>query len=160
MNWYVIYTKPKAEDSTAGLLENAGIETLSPKVRAKKYIRKKFTEVVEQLFPCYIFACFDKEKHGHMITYTRGVRYIVGRQSPVPVPPEIIEAIRERIEDGIIKPLPEIFKKGDRVIIREGPFRDFYGIFDRDVTGKERVMILLEALHSKLDIEIESIRKA
>jgi transcriptional antiterminator RfaH len=159
MNWYAIYTKPKAEDSTALLLSSAGIETFNPKIRVKKYIRKKYVSVIEHLFPCYIFAFLDSGKHIHMITYTRGVKYIVGKESPLVVFPEIIEAIRERMDGEFVRPSPLRLKKGDRVLVKEGPFKDFYGIFERNISGKERVMILLETLHCKLDIESLSLDK-
>jgi hypothetical protein len=45
-------------------------------------------------------------------------------------------------------------------VIREGPFKDFYGIFERNLPGRQRAMILLDALHCKVDIESTSIRKA
>jgi transcriptional antiterminator RfaH len=160
MNWYAIYTKPKAEDSTTQLLNNAGIETLTPKIKTRKYLRKKYAEGIEQLFPCYIFAFFDIERHGHMIKYTRGVRYIVGKEHPLKVHQEIINAIRERMEGGIVKQVIERFRRGEKVLIKEGPFKDFYGIFERDVSGRERALILLEALQSKLEIETLSIKKA
>jgi len=160
MNWYAIYTKPKCEDSTALQLRNAAIETLNPKIRTKKYIRGKYIPVTEPLFPSYIFACFDSEKQGHMIKYTRGVKFVVGKQTPLAVPLEIIEAIQERMQGDIVTPAPEKIEKGDRVIIKEGPFVNFYGIFERDIPGRERAMILLEALHSKVEIESLSIRKA
>jgi len=159
MNWYAIYTKPKAEDAVAHLLGNAGIETLNPKIRIKKYVRRKYVAVIEHLFPSYIFAFFDSGKNSHMITYTRGVRYIVGKDSPLEVFPEIIEAIKERMEGDIVKPIPARYEKGDRVLIQEGPFKDFFGLFERNIPGKERVMILLEALHCKLDIDNLSIKK-
>jgi transcription elongation factor/antiterminator RfaH len=159
-NWYVIYTKPKAEDSTANLLSGAEIETLNPRIQIRKYVRRKYTDVIEHLFPCYIFARFDKEKQTHMIKYTRGVRYIVGKDNPVPVPGEIIAAIQERIEGEILIPAKEDFEKGDRIVVREGPFRNFYGVFEGNISGKERAMILLDALHVKLDIEERSITKA
>ncbi len=160
MNWYVIYTKPKCEDSTVRLLNSAGIETFSPRIRTLKRVKGKYVDVIEQLFPSYIFARFESEKHSHMIRYTRGVKYIVGKQDPVAVPPEILQAIRERMRDGIVILAPEDMRKGDRVLIKEGPFRDFYGIFQRDVTGKARAMILLEALTCSLEIDQRSIRKA
>jgi transcriptional antiterminator RfaH len=160
MNWYAIYTKPKTEESTTQLLNSAGIETLTPKIKARKYLRKKYTEVIEQLFPCYIFAFFDIERHGHMIKYTRGVKYIVGKEHPLIVHQEIINAIKDRMEDGIVKQVIEGFRRGERVLIKEGPFKDFYGIFERDVSGRERALILLEALQSKLEIETLSIKKA
>jgi len=160
MNWYVIYTKPKCEDSTARLLNNAGIETLCPRIRVRKRIRGKYTEVTEQLFPSYVFAFYDKDKQSHMIKYTRGVKYVVGKESPLMVHQEIIDAIKERMQGDIVVPLPEDIRRGDRILIKEGPFKDFYGIFERDSPGKERSMILLEALHCALDIEKRSIRKA
>ena len=95
-----------------------------------------------------------------MIKYTRGVKFIVGKQNPLAVPQEIIEAIQERMQGDIVTPAPEKLEKGDRVIIKEGPFVNFYGIFERDIPGRERAMILLEALHSKVEIESLSIQKA
>ena len=160
MNWYVIYTKPKCEDSTALQFKNAGLETLNPKIRIKKYLRKKYTTVIEPLFPSYVFAFFDPEEHGHMIRYTRGVKYIVGKQNPMAVPQVIIDAIQERMQDNIITPVFEKLESGDRVLIKEGPFANFYGIFEREVPGRERTMILLETLHCKLEIESVSLRKA
>lgn len=159
MNWYAIYTKPKCEDSTVFHLSNAGLETLSPKIKIKKFVRKKYIDVLEQLFPCYIFVFLDKKKHSHMIKYTRGVKYIVGKENPIIVHTEIIDAIRKTMEGNIVKLVPENFEEGDRVLIQDGPFKDFYGIFERNIHGKERVMILLETLHCKLTIESRSIKR-
>ncbi|HXX80157.1 MAG TPA: hypothetical protein VEI46_01290, partial [Thermodesulfovibrionales bacterium] len=90
---------------------------------------------------------------------TRGVKYIVGKENPVKVPPEIIESIKERLEGGIIREIPENLRKGDRVLIKDGPFKDFYGIFEKTLPAKERSIILLEALYSRLNIEIFSLKK-
>lgn len=160
MNWFVLYTKPKAEDAVAQMLRNAGIVVLNPKIRTRKYVRKRYVDVIEQLFPCYLFACFDYASSGHMVKYTRGVKYVVGKDHPIAVPEEIILTITGLMDGDIVLPPREDIHKGDRVFIREGPFKDFYGIFERDLPGKKRVVILLEAIHYSLDIESESIRKA
>ena len=158
--WYAIYTKPGKEDTVASRLQGIGIDVLNPKLKTKKYKRNKLAEVIEPLFPCYLFARFDKEKYTHLITYTRGVRYIVGKQHPIVVYDEIIETIREGMEDGdIIVIKPGRFEKGERVLIREGPFRDFYGIFEREIKGNERVMILLETIHYKIELEKQFLTK-
>ncbi|NJD56116.1 MAG: hypothetical protein FIA94_06885 [Nitrospirae bacterium] len=160
MNWYAIYTKPKCEDSTALHLRNAGIEVLNPKIRIKKFLRGKYLQVVEPLFKNYIFALFDNNTHNQMIRYTRGVKYIVGKENPVVVPGEIIGAINEHMgEDSVISPARESFSRGDRVLIKEGPFANFYGIFERELPGRERIVILLEVLGSRLEIEDISVRK-
>ena len=158
--WYAIYTKPGKEDSVTSRLQGIGLEVLNPKLKLKKYKRNKLAEVIEPLFPCYLFARFDKEKYAHLISYTRGVRYIVGKQNPIIVYDEIIETIKEGMEDGdIIVIKPGRFEKGERVLIREGPFRDFYGIFEREIKGNERVMILLETIHYKIELEKQFLTK-
>jgi len=160
MWWYAIYTKPGREDSVSFSLQGIGLEVLSPKYRTKKYRRNRLAEVIEPLFPCYIFARFERERYAHLITYTRGVRYIVGKNSPIVVRDEIIDAIRESMEDGdIVVIRPERFMKGDRVLIREGPFRDFYGIFEREIKGEERVLILLDTIHYKIQLDRHFLKK-
>lgn len=159
MNWFAVYTKPKAEGAVAQLLNNAGVETLNPKLSVRKYIRKKYVETVEQLFPCYIFAFFSEEQ-SHMVRYTRGVKYIVGRETPLIVPLHIIDVIRERMEGDIVIPRSEKFDTGEKVLIKEGPFKDFYGIFERHIPGKQRAMILLDTLYFRLEVESRSITKA
>ena len=84
--WFALYSKPKCENSIVTLLNNAGIETLNPKIQTRKYIKGKYTLVIEQLFPNYVFAFLDSESEIHMVKYTRGVRYIVGKGKPVAVP--------------------------------------------------------------------------
>ncbi len=159
MSWYAVYTKVKAEGAVAELISRAGIKILNPKIRVRKYVRRKFVEAVEQLFPCYVFACFDEGEEGHMIRYTRGVKYIVGKEHPLTVPPQIIEAIQERMQGDIVEPLSEKFRSGERVLVKEGPFKDFYGIFERHIPGRKRATILLETLYFRLEVENRSLGK-
>jgi len=152
--WHAVYTKPKKEDSVAFLLQNIGLEVLNPKIKFRKFKRNKLTDVIEPLFPCYLFAYFDKDKYSHLITYTRGVRYIVGKKSPVVVQDEVINAIKDGIEDdNIIVIKPSTFKSGDKVLIKDGPFKDFHGIFEKEIKGHERVMILLETMQCRVELD-------
>lgn len=152
--WHAIYTKPGKEDLVAFRLQGIGIEVLNPKLKSKKYKRNKFIDVIESLFPCYLFANFEKEKYSHLITYTRGVRYIVGKGNPIVVHDEIINTIKEGMgDDNIVVIKPRKFEKGDRVLIKEGPFKDFYGIFEKETRGPERVMILLGMIHYRLELD-------
>lgn len=152
--WYALYTKPKKEDSVSNLLKNANIEVLNPKLKTIKFKKDKLVEVVEPLFPCYLFANFDKNTQSHLITYTRGVRYIVGKDNPKEINEEIINIIKNNLEsDNIVVVKPHKFKKGDRVYIREGPLKNFYGIFEREIKSSDRVLILLEAINYKVEID-------
>ena len=88
MNWYALYTKPRHEDLVADRLHTLGIETLNLKL--KRYSSTAIHEHAEPFFPCYLFAKFDESKYAHLITYSRGVKYIVGRDQPIVVCDEII----------------------------------------------------------------------
>ena len=152
--WYAVYTKPKKEDSVAFLLQNIGLEVLNPKIKFRKFKRNRLTDVIEPLFPCYLFANFDKDKYSHLITYTRGVRYVVGKKNPLAVQDEVVNVIKDGIEDNnIIVIKPSTFKNGDKVLIKDGPFKDFYGIFEKEIKGHERVMILLETIQCRLELD-------
>ncbi len=152
--WYAVYTKPRREDSVASQLRNIGIEVLNPKVQSQKYRNNRFLDVMEPLFPCYLFADFEKDRYAHLINYTRGVKYIVGKSNPILVCNDVINAVRDGMEEGdIIVVKPRKFNRGDKIIIREGPFKDFYGIFEREIRGQERVMILLSALNYRIELD-------
>ena len=81
-----------------------------------------------------------------MIKYTRGVRRIVGGDMPWPVSEEIIDLIRNQEEDGIITIKPPQLKYGDSVAINDGPLAGLNGIFEKELNGQERVVLLLNAI--------------
>lgn len=151
MKWYCLYTKAKHEDLVAHQLRSVGVEALNAKLRVRKC---RSTQIVEQkvpLFPCYLFAKFDANKFSHLISFTRGVRYILGKDRPFTVQDEIIDTIKQHIDrDDTMEIQPPRFEKGDRVLLREGPFKDFYGIFEKEIKGTERVTILLETMNCKI----------
>lgn len=145
-NWYAVYLKPGCENSVSLRLELAGVPTLNPLLRQKRFRRNKIMESVSPLFPCYIFARFDPAARHRMVSYTRGVKYIVGGPAPAAVPAEIIDAIKGKMAGGVIEILPEELDEGMQVQVREGPFKGFYGIFRRYTNGRQRCLILLENL--------------
>ena len=156
MNWYAIYTKPKSEEVVSENLKRAGIEVYNPKLRLKKYLRNQYREVIEPLFPCYIFGRFEPEKYQWMITYTRGVRKIVGDKTyPWPVAEDIIGFIRSNEKDGFVAIKCEELSEGDRVRISEGPLSGLTGIFKKVIKGTERVVLLLNAIEYQARVIVE-----
>jgi transcriptional antiterminator RfaH len=156
MNWYAIYTKPKTEDVVSEKLTRAGIQVYNPKLKIKKYLRNKYCEVIEPLFPCYIFGKFEPEKYQWMITYTRGVRKIVGDKTyPWPVAEDIIDCIRCNEKDGLVTMRCEELREDDAVRISEGPLAGLTGVFKKIIKGSERVMLLLNTLEYQARVIVE-----
>jgi len=156
MNWYVIYTKPKAEDIVSQKLIQTGLEVYNPKMRVKKYVRNRYCEAIEQLFPCYLFARFEADKYLWMITYTRGVKKVVGgRNTPWPVADGVIDFIRSHEKDGFIIRRCEEIREGDTVKIAEGPLKGLTGIFKQIIKGTERVLLLLNAIEYQARVVLD-----
>lgn len=156
--WYVIRTKPKQEYRADSNLNAWGVEVFSPRI--KERARKPFTgapiEVAKFLFPRYIFARFDSEIFLHKICYTRGVHSVVSFGGiPVHITDETIWLIKSRIGlDGFVY-IAEHFKAGDRVEVKEGPFKSFTGIFERELKDSERVSILLDTVSYQASVMLE-----
>lgn len=148
-NWYLLYTKPKREGFVEDALRRIAIEVYNPKRVSKKKANGNKGDFFAPLFPCYVFVRFDVQKFFHMIKYTRGVKKIVGFDgSPSPVPEEIIYTIRSRETEGVVD-MASSFNEGDVVMINNGLFRDFTGVFQKELSDKERVLILLNTLSPK-----------
>jgi len=161
--WFVVNTKPKNEDRAASNLLFGGIESLAPKLKLKKYRNNRFIYVIEPMFPGYIFAKFDPIEEFRIVKYTRGVKTIVhfGEQI-VPIHEELIEFIKSKLENGIAIIQKKPLEKGNKIIIKDGPFKGLTGIFEREIEGKERVTILLYAVQfaARMEIDRDLIEKA
>src|ERR1044072_5568368 len=157
LKWYVVHTHPQQEDRTGSNLRTWGIETLTPKVRVNRCneFTNKVTRVPRPMFPSYIFARFRFNKEYHRVRFTRGVNNVVMfTGTPIPVEDEIIDLIRSRIgQDGFVKTFEDL-KAGDEVIIKEGRFKDFCGVFDREMKDTDRVRILLNTVNFQAHVVV------
>lgn len=159
-HWYCIYTKQKKEDQICKrLMDIPEIEIFNPKLKRTKYMRGRLREVVEELFPSYIFSRFNPVKYYHMIKYTGGVKRIIGDGSgnPYIVDNRIIELIKSKAKNGFILIEPSSFNvgTGEKVIIKEGPLKGFMGIFLKELNARDRVLVLLNVMTYQARVEIE-----
>lgn len=152
--WYALYTKPRRERQVHALLQERGIETYLPTVQRKVRRRDRPDRVV--YFPCYLFALLDFKVTPHSsIAWMPGVRRIVAfGDQPAVVADEIIDLVRERLSD-----VEEVgygkLRKGDRVRIQSGPLRDLEAIFERPLSSKDRVRVLLNVMGRMTPAEID-----
>jgi transcriptional antiterminator RfaH len=148
--WYAVFTKPRQEDRAADNLKAWNIPIFAPKI--KDHRRRN---CLRPLFPCYIFAYFDVRTMLHKIRFTRGISQIVsfgGR--PADISEEIISAITSRMDSKGVVAMTKHLQLGEPVLIQSGPFRDFYGIFEEELSDSERIRILLTAVSYTARIEV------
>lgn len=153
--WYALYTKPRMEVHVGNLLRSKGIEVYVPTI---KVTRRRRPPVERPFFPRYMFARVDLEAIGlSAIRWTPGLTAIVGfGGGPVAVPDRVVALIKTRLAEMEEHGYGGRFRSGDRVRITEGPFRDFEAIFDRPLSGEERVRVLIDLLGRLTACEIEA----
>lgn len=74
----------------------------------------------------------------------------------------MVEFIRQRLIDGVATVERQTFRKGEKIMIQEGPFKGFGGIFEQELDGRERIAILLEGVDycARMEIDRELVVKA
>lgn len=147
-HWYAVHTHPKEEERANINLKAWGFKTLSPlvrEIRPRKGSNKPSVHV-KPLFPQYIFVHFVASSYLSRVWFTRGVHNVVHfGDSIAPIDDEAIALIESQLGADNVVRLGEL-KCGDKVRVNRGPFQSLTGVFEKNVNGTERVMILLEAI--------------
>jgi transcriptional antiterminator RfaH len=155
LEWHVVRTKPHQEQSVELNLSRAGIEVFCPRIREEKYIRRKVQSVVAPLFPSYLFVRFCLSQ-SRTVMYATGVRRLVSfGHTPAIVQDEIIDGIRDRLQDGVVNLKVPSFSRGDVVRIREGPLCGLEAVFEQEMIGKQRVMLLMKTLTCQVRVILD-----
>jgi len=155
--WYAIHTRPNQETRASENLRAWLVETFSPKIKIRRSNHlKRAAHVISHLYPSYIFARFEAASLLHKIQFTRGVNRVVSFGTvPTPVDDRIIEIIKAQTNhDGFVH-IGEKLKYGDKVIVEDGPFRDFTGTFESEMNESERVRILLTTIGYQAHIQLD-----
>jgi len=158
--WACARLEPHRERLALHCLGLAGYVTYLPRIRERRLSHGRRIEVRPPLFPGYAF--FVVEAQWHSARWSVGVLgLIMNGLQPAKVPDRVIDEIRGRERNGLIElaPPPSL-RRGARVRILAGPFRDHLAIF-ADMRPRQRVEILLQLLGgeqratlAKKDIEV------
>jgi transcriptional antiterminator RfaH len=160
--WYVVRTKAGDEHRANRNLLSQTIETFLPLFRDYCYHHGKMTPKIKPLFPNYFFANFDPELYYDKVRWTRGVGLILrNREGPIPISAKVVQTILDRIGRDNLVELEDQIKTGDFVQITSGPLKDLIGIFEKRMSGKDRVTILLNLIGVDVPVQISKyqIRK-
>jgi transcriptional antiterminator RfaH len=155
-NWYLLNTKPKKEGQVERLFQEAGFEVYNPKIRQDSRI--------SPFFPGYEFLRFEHPADYRLVKYTRGVKKIVGDpEGPISVSEFTIAQIKAREINGFVEldKYGEEPDMGDEIEIMEGPMKGLKGIFTKEMTQRDRVLILLNyvSYQGQLIIEKKKLKK-
>jgi transcriptional antiterminator RfaH len=148
--WYLLTTKPQNDAYAETQLVNQGYDVYRPLAKRIRKRRQKLIEVIESLFPRYLFIQLDTVNDNWApIRSTRGVAgFVTFGNNPAVVPELIVETLMLNEDELSEKAISlDRFKQGDKVIIESGPYVGLNAVFDA-YNGDERAVILLNMLNS------------
>ncbi len=153
--WYVLHTRSRFEAVVRDGLHKKAHEVFLPKVRVRSKRRDRKVMIDVPLFPGYVFVRSNLHPHHHIdIVKTVGaVRLIGNKQEPVSVPDETVASLQIMVARSSEIQTGTRFRKGDRVMVVQGPFTGIIGIFDR-YRGVDRVVVHIEALGQFTSVEV------
>lgn len=159
-NWFAIQTKPNREDQAASNIGRMGLAVLLPKMKRERCEFGTRRVSIRPLFPGYLFVRFSPSSHLHSIRYARGVNRIVCfGELPVPLGDDVVSTIQSRVDDhGFVINNSPVLRKGDQVVINEGPLRGLAGVFERELSDGERALVLLKAVEYQARVLVEKLR--
>lgn len=146
--WFVLTAKPAKDELAEKNLLNQGYKVYRPLAKRLRKRRNKMVEIVESLFPRYLFIHLNKETDNWSpIRSTRGVASFVRfGLYPTPVPDPIIQLLKAQ-EEGLSEKAIDLdrFKKGESVKITSGSFTGLDAVF-KSYDGMERAIVLIELI--------------
>jgi transcription elongation factor/antiterminator RfaH len=155
-SWYVLHTKSRFENVVNEGLIKKSLQVFLPKVQMRSKRRDRKMMIRAPLFPGYLFVRSNLNPYEHIeIVKTVGaVRLIGNKDGPIPVSEQTIESLRIMVQGNHPIETGTRFKKGDRVVVVNGPFTGVIGIFAR-YKGKERVVVNIDALGQYAGVEVD-----
>ncbi len=154
--WFLLKTKTRQENRAMENLQRQYVECYCPEVFVEKIIRGKKSQVIEILFPGYLFVNFRNPTSSiNSVKNTRGVQSFVSfGGTPACVPCALIQELKEKTkpsENLLISNLP---KRGDKLKVIDGPFSGMSVIFSQP-NGDERAEVLLNIMNQQVKASIQ-----
>lgn len=154
--WYVIHTRSRFENVVNEGLAKKAVDSFLPRIpqRSKRRDRRVILNV--PLFPGYVFVRSDLHPERHLdILKTVGVVRLIGnKDGPIPVPDETVQSLKIMVAGESPILTGSRFKRGDRVMVVQGPFAGVQGSFAR-YRGAGRVVVHIDALGQYASVEVD-----
>jgi len=159
LKWYAIHSRSRHEDVVLKGLKKKLIEAFLPKMQVMSRRKDRRKMIMVPILPGYVFVHSDLNLYQYWnILKTYGVVRILGIQGkPVPVKDEEIASLKTL--DGTDRTVRNqaYMKKGDRVMIMEGPLQGLTGFYLKHKGKVDKVVVSIELLQRSLAVEVEDL---
>jgi transcriptional antiterminator RfaH len=154
-DWYITYTRPRAEKQIAIRLEKAGIPFFLPLQKELRQWsdRKKWVE--RPLFPSYIFVNVDKKEYYLTLGIPGMLYYVNIKGNAVALTDSRMQDIKRAIESNKeVEVLSGAPVPGDVITIKRGALKGLKGTVIH-YEGQHHLLMAIEELGKYLKIKIQ-----
>ena len=152
--WFILQFKPNSHLKAVMNLNRLGFETFLPLHKHTSHKLSRSVNTYKPLFSGYMFVTFDRTNtHWYKINSTYGVlRLITFNSVLISVPKNFIENLMQRCDlNGKLLPAKKL-KKGDQVIILNGPFTNFAATVET-LEADKRIWVLMDLMGRETKIK-------
>ena len=172
--WYVIHAysgfEAQVKRSLEDRIKRADMEELfeSVLVPTEEVVEMKGGQQRKserKFFPGYVLVKMEMtDETWHLVKSAPKVMGFIGGtgDKPAPIPDKQVDAILQRVEEGVEKPRPKVlYEPGEVVRVTDGPFTDFNGVVEEVDYEKSRlkVSVLIFGRSTPVDLEFGQIEK-
>ncbi|MGH7827296.1 MAG: transcription termination/antitermination protein NusG [Candidatus Binatia bacterium] len=157
--WYVVYSKPRKEDSAQFHLRAKGLEVFFPRLLLPASLRAR--KPIVPLFPNYLFVRVRIPEEYDCVAWSPGVkRFVSFNDVPVAVDESIVSYLMRQANPAGVITASSNLKVGQEIVINGGPFDGLAGIIQEPPDARGRVRILMELLSRpiKVDVPLQFVR--
>jgi len=156
-NWYALHTRSHFEQKVYDGLQGKSVEAFYPRMQVMSRRRDRSMKILVPMLPGYVFVRTDLNPDAYWrIIRTVGVVRMVGFEG------RAVAAREEEIGSLMILDCTDrtvqnraYMRRGDRVIVMEGPLKGLTGFYLKHKADSQRVVVSVELLRRSLAVEIE-----
>lgn len=154
-HWYAAYTRARHEKAVEKSLAAKGFEVFLPLHDVLSQWKDRRKWVQKPLFPGYLFVRTGPDRLGYVWMEKAVVHLVSDAGGPVPVPDEQVHTVRELMTRAVpVDPWPHV-RKGDRVIVRDGPLIGLEGFFVRR-KNEAKLVVSVDMLGRSVAAEVQA----
>jgi len=157
LKWYALHTRSRFEQKVYEGLCGKSLEAFLPRIQVMSRRKDRRKKILVPLIPGYVFvrSILVPEEYHQIIKTIGVVRMISFKGQPVPADDQEVSSLM--ILDGTDRTVQNraYMRKGERVMIMEGPLRGLSGFYLRHKGKTDRVVVSVDLLQRSLEVEIE-----
>ena len=156
LKWYALHTRSRFEQKVHDGLCGKSFEAFLPKIQVMSRRKDRRKKILVPLIPGYVFvrSLLEAEEYHRIIKTIGVVRIISFKGKPIPADDQEISSLM--ILDGTDRTVQNrsYMRKGESVMIMEGPFKGLAGFYLRAKGKTDRVVVSVELLQRSLEVEV------